>query len=114
MTMTTTVESVSFSKPTIAPKHYIVKGPSGWVETFDRKALDAELKTFMKTVAVNELIDVFVTARELADKQDPVTWHTIVGFLGRSTGHSPLAIPPGVGIAFWAHVELFKREAAVN
>jgi hypothetical protein len=112
--MTISVESVSFSCPTIAPKHYIVKGPSGWTETFDRKTLDDELARFISPAEPRALADVFVTQRAVADKPDPVNWHTIVGFLGRVLGHSPRAVPATVGIAFWAHVELFKREQASN
>lgn len=107
-------DQVSFSCPTITPKHYMVKGPSGWPETFERKKLDAELAVFLSPVPPKEMADVFLQSRALLDKPEPATWFTVIGFLGRTLGVSPRAIPGTVSIAFWAAIVLAEREKAAN
>lgn len=112
--MTATVDDVSFSCPVITPKSYLVKGPSGWPETFDRRTLDDELERFLHPVPPREMATLFVQMRAVADKQEPANWHTIVGYLGRTLGISPRTIPQTVGVAFWATIEIVKREQVAN
>lgn len=114
MVMTAPSDDIQFSCPVIAPKVYIVTGPSGWTETFQRAKLDAELVQFLSPAPVADMVEVFINMRAAADKPEAVGWFTIVGFLGRTLGQSPRSIPPTVGIAFWAHIEIAKREHAMN
>lgn len=109
-TTMTASDRVSFSCPVISPKHYIVKGPSGWVETFARAKLDAELKAFVFPVAPHELAELFVAQRELSLNKEPPTWFTITNYLARTKSISPHSIPATVGVAFWAAIEIAKRE----
>jgi hypothetical protein len=106
--------TVSFSTPTITRKEYIVRGPSGWPETFKRDVCDQALAKFLGVVNTAELVDLFVTQRQLADKTEPANWHTIVGYLGRTFGVSPKAVPHEAGIAFWAHVVMARQNAIAN
>lgn len=115
MAMTTIpVDSVAFSCPVITAKVYIVKGPSGWTETFDRCELDVELARFLHPVPPRDMANVFVDMRATMDKPEVLSWHTVLGFLARTLNVSPHSIPPTVGIAFWAAVELAKHEKAAN
>lgn len=106
-------DDLQFLVPTIGKSVYLVKGPSGWTETFKREKLDRELVAFICPLALADAVDLFITARELSDNKDPTNWFTIVGFLGRTMGVSPRAVPHTVGIAFWAAIllGLLAREA---
>lgn len=93
---------VTFGRPTIAPKVYIVKGPSGWPETFRRDIADRSLIAFVQPAPVDQLVDVFMRHREV--NPGPTDWFTIVGFLSRTMGVSPKMIPHEAGVAFWAQI----------
>lgn len=115
MAMTAASEdTLAFSCPQIAPKHYIVKGPSGWTETFLRAPLDAELVSFLAPVPPRDMAGIFIDMRALIEKPEPANWYTVVGFLGRTLGVNPRSIPHTVGIAFWATVELALHERVAN
>jgi len=108
------INELVFLAPVIGPKVYMARGPSGWVETFLRPKLDAELATFAVPLEVDEIVDMFVATRDLAEKPVPIDWFSIIGFLGRTMNCSPLAVPHTVGIAFWAHVIMARRAATAN
>lgn len=97
-------KDLAFSVPTVAARVYMTKGPSGWMETFKRIELDAELAAFLKPVGISEVVELFVLAREVADKPEPTNWHTVIGFLARTMNVSPKLVPHRVGIAFWGQV----------
>ncbi len=105
-------DELYFQVPTVLPKVYMTKGPSGWPETFLRSRLDAELIAYVKPVPIPELIDIFMTARRLS--RTPTDWFTIVGFLGRTMGCSPSDVPHTIGIAFWAHVVTTTLDRGAN
>jgi len=104
---------ITFGCPDVSPKHYIVKGPSGWPETFLRKDLDCELAAFVAPLPIDEAVDLFTTAREIADDKR-TNWHTIVGFIGRMMGVSPRGVPHRVGIAFWAQYTIAQAGRNAN
>lgn len=107
-------DGLIFSKPEIAKRTYIVRGPSGHTEVFQRDKLDVELAGFLKPAPVIDMVSLFITTRDLSDKKEPTTWFTVAGFLGRTMQMSPKTIPPTVVIAFWAHivVEVRAQDAA--
>lgn len=102
--------TVTFTRPSITPKVYLSKGPSGWPEPFKRDVADRQLLAFIKPVAVRDLVDVFIARRDAAENKT-VDWYTVVGFLGRTMGCSPKMVPHIVGVAFWAHVVMLSRPA---
>lgn len=106
--------SIYFERPTVGPRHYVAKGPSGWAETFSRATLDAELASFLGAAPVIEVVEMYVLQHELSTDKKPEDWHTVIGFLGRLLEVSPLTIPSEVGIAFWGCIELARRERGAN
>lgn len=115
MAMTKRAENseVCFTAPIAGPRDYVVKGLSGWPETFRRKIVDTQLDKFLRAVAptieVDELIDVFIARRELTEDPEPTTWHTIVGFLARTINLHPHDIPPECTISLWGRIVLAQR-----
>lgn len=113
MTVSMTLDNdMFFTRPTIAGKRYIVKGPSGWTEVIPRAQADAELTAFAKPAPVHDIVDMFVSWREL--ERTPTDWWTIVGFLGRTLMCNPKTVPHAVGIAFWGHVVLATSARGAN
>lgn len=107
-----TDDPISFCQPKIGAKAYIAKGPSGWNETFPRAAADLALAKFIGPLVLDELVDMFLTTRQLANT--PTDWHTIVGFLGRTLQIHPRLVPHEAGIAFWARTLLFVADTGAN
>lgn len=105
---------LEFSVPTVTPKVYMTKGPSGWVETFKRTVLDKELTAFLAPLPVDTLVELFVAKRELSEDKEPTSWFTIVGHISRTKGINPIDVPHTVGIAFWAHVVLATVYQGLN
>lgn len=109
---------LAFTCPVIGPKDYVTRGPSGWPEAFKRKQLDGRLHDFVKsfgqTLAVHELVELFIMKRELAEKPEPTDWYSIVGFLARTLDTKPALVPHECGIAFWGHVVIASTARNVN
>ena len=103
---------VTFSAPTIGPKVYITKGPSGWPETFNRSLADRQLAEFAQAVDLDELIETFVLQRSLSD--EPTTWAHVTHFLARTLSVPVHAIPDAVGVAFWAKTILARQAHEAN
>lgn len=103
---------IYFERPQVTGRLYAAKGPSGWIETFDRKPLDEALTAFLGVIPVVDAIDAFIMQREISDR--PTTWQTVVGFIGRLLDVSPLNVPPEVGLAFWGQVELVLQTRGTN
>lgn len=112
MMSTSTNDNVIFNAPVITPKHYIAKSSASWPETFDRKKADAELAKFLAPLPVDDVVSVFVAAREIGEKHADrlIAWHTIVGHLSRITSTRFDLVPVPVAIAFWAHVVMAQAE----
>lgn len=105
--MTVVSADVIFGKPSITPKAYITKGPSGWPEVFDRKKADAALALFVQPVDLEEFVELFVAQRELAtsDGDKRITnWHTIVGFIARTMNCAPRDVPHEAAVALWGRL----------
>lgn len=92
----------SFGRPTIGPRVYLSSGPSGWLETFNRKQADEALQTLLGTVPVGLAVEGFVRSHGLS--KDGVTWSAIVDHLVSLCRVAETAIDPKVGVAFWAGV----------
>lgn len=107
-------DPIWFEKPTVTDRLIMVKGPSGWLETFPRKALDAALEKFLGALPVDDAVALFVLQRETSEDTKATRWETVVGFLGRLFDISPFDVPPEVGLAFWGRVELELRIRGVN
>lgn len=108
----TTDDNLSFGTPKIGPKVYLARGPSGWAQSFDRAKSDKALTDFVHPVEVDELVEMFVMARDLAET--PTDWHTVVGFLARQMQTHPKSVPPEAGVAFWAKAILYKTSKGTN
>lgn len=102
--MSTKDADISFLAPTVTSRHYIAKGPSGWIETFPKQKLDQELKAFVYPVALETLIEMFQATRKLNEAAGPTDWYTVTGFLSRMKTCHPRDVPHTVAIAFWGHV----------
>lgn len=103
--------SLEFTRPIIGPKVYMVKDPSGWVGTYKRAALDAELIEFCEPTSIGVLVDAFLTTRSLAEpdakgKVAPATWFTVKFFLARHLDVPVDTLPITVVIGFWGRVVL--------
>jgi hypothetical protein len=105
---------VTFGPPSIGPRAYVVKGPSGWVEAFAKTASDTALRVFLNPLPVDEAVMLFVTQRELSENKTATEWFTIVGFLGRTMKMTPKAVPHAAAVSFWAAVILYERAQGAN
>jgi hypothetical protein len=102
-----------FTIPVVTSKAYLTRGPSGWPETFDRVSTDKALASFLGKVTTEEAVETFAALREVAE--DKITnWHTVIGYLGRMVGVTPLAVPLEAGVAFWGRYVLAIRERGAN
>jgi hypothetical protein len=99
---------VVFGRPTIGPRVYLVRGPSGWSETYDRKLADAALAKFLHPLAVAAVISPFLTKIRLEAREE--TWADCVEHLTKITQIDPKAIPEIVIVAFWAQAMLLEEE----
>lgn len=108
---------VIFGRPTIGPRVYLVRGPSGWSETFNRKLADVALVKFITPLDVEELVSAFLTAMHLERLERPraiADWDDVAGYLSKITKQPTKAIPEIVVVAFWAHVILHEDEEGTN
>jgi len=106
-------EPVTYGKPVIGPRVYLVKGPSGWSEAFDRKASDAKMVEFLAPLVVRDLIPVFKD-RMRVEGAKAYSWSDIMGWLAGRTTTDQRSIPDAVAIAFWAHVIMFDEAQGAN
>lgn len=120
MAMTKRAENseVAFTVPIIGPKDYVVKGPSGWPEAFRRQKVDAQLDAFVASVAsgidVADIVEIFVVRRELAEKPEPMNWHSVLGFLARQLNMHPHDIPAECVISFWGRIVIEQLARGAN
>jgi hypothetical protein len=101
-------EVVTYGRPTIGPRVYLVKGPSGWSESFDRKTSDKALADFLTPLNVIEVIEMFLQHLKLEGAK-AVSWSDITGYLGRITSTKPDLIPNPAGVAFWAQAIMYEE-----
>jgi len=103
---------VTFTRPTIGPRVYLVKGPSGWSETYIRKLADTALAKFIAPLDLGEVIGAFLTAMRLEAREE--NWEDVIGYLAKITQQSSKTIPEIVGVAFWAQALLHDEQEGIN
>jgi hypothetical protein len=103
---------VTFGRPTIGPRVYLVKGPSGWSETYERKLADAALTKFVSPLDVVEICDALLTAIQLEKCEE--TWHDILDYLAKLTQQNAKTIPEIVVVALWAKMILHEETKEMN
>ncbi len=91
--------SVTFRRPTIGPKAYLVRGPSGWVEAFPREPSDRALTALLGTMPLQTALDGFLTRQTLT--RDQMEWEMIRSYLAEICHHPRDLIPDAAGVAFW-------------
>ncbi len=96
-------QGFAFERPKVKGKVVLAKGPSGWMETFQREAIDNELVAYVAPALVDELVDLYVDQRATSEHKGS-DWFTITGFLGRMLNMHPGHVSPNAALAFWARV----------
>lgn len=104
--------SVTFGKPTVGPKVYLVKGQSGWPETYARKVADKALSDFLNPLNVTDVLAAFTVSMTLEAREE--TWGDVLGYLGKITDTSEKTLPEIVGVAFWALYLISKQLEGTN
>lgn len=103
---------IVFERPTIGPRVYLVKGPSGWSETYDRKRADAALAKLLAPLTIASVVSPFLKKIRLEAREE--TWADCVAHLVKITQLDSKAIPEIVIVAFWAQAILFEEEEGTN
>ena len=103
---------VTFGRPVIGPRVYLVQGPSGWLESFQRKLADKALLDFIAPLDLVEIITSFWTSMDLSARKE--NWEDVVSYLGGLTQRDPKTIPEIVGVAFWGQALLHEDKEEVN
>lgn len=88
------------SPPTVGPKDYVSRGPSGWPEAYDRKESDEMLAEILNTVPVDVALSSFIESE--AVRRDGLIWPNVITFLARITHVDADTIPLPAVVAFWA------------
>jgi len=101
-------EPIAYGEPTIGPRTYLTKGPSGWPESFDRKKTDKRLVDFLNPLTVEKVIDLFL--RDLKIKgAKAISWSDVSGYLGHLTSQDPDLIPEECSVSLWAQTKLYIK-----
>lgn len=103
---------VSFGKPTIGPRVYLTRGPSGWPETYMRDKADAALVEFLTPLDATTVVETFWIAMTLEGREE--NWEDVVGYLAKITQQTSKAIPEVVGVAFWGLALLHLMTGETN
>jgi hypothetical protein len=103
---------VVFGRPTIGPRVYLVRGPSGWSETYDRKLADAALAKFLAPLAIANVVALFL--KKIRLEADEETWAGCVEHLAKITQADSRTIPEIVVVAFWAQTQLLEEQEETN
>jgi hypothetical protein len=108
-------ETVSYGPPTIGPRTYLAKGPSGWPESFDRKATDEKLAQFLSPLEVSSVIETFLGWLR-SEGAKAIAWSDVTEHLANVTNSKPDLVPDAAGVSLWAQTILHKRalEAGAN
>ena len=100
---------MTFSRPTIGPKVYLSRGPSGNAETFPRPSADRELEMYLGKVKVRIAIDGFI--RKMLLERRAENWSDVIGYLSELTKLDADLVPLDVAVSFWAHVDQSRAAA---
>lgn len=108
---------IAFTRPTVGPKVYVTKGPSGWPETYQRAHADLALAEFINPLSLEELVNNFWTKVDLERTEDSQeeTWSQVLVFLAKVTNTANyLQVPEMVAVAFWGKALLIKWTGDTN
>lgn len=104
--------SVTFGKPTVGPKIYLTKGPSGWPEQFSRTVADNALASFLAPLHVEEVLASFRLALQLEGREE--NWGDVIAHLAKVTGSDEKHVPEIAGVALWGRYLIHKRDEEIN
>jgi len=104
--------SVAFGKPTVGPRVYLARGPSGWPEQFSRKLADKALDDFLAPLSVEEVLQTFTATMQLESREE--TWGDVTGHLAKIVETPVKNIPEIVSVAFWGRYVIAKRNEGAN
>jgi len=107
-----TPSHVSFGRPTVGPKVYLVRGPSGWPEQFTRKLADKALETFLAPLDALDVLAAFAAAMRLEGR--PETWEDVLDHLAKVTDTTKKLVPNAVGVAFWGRYLIVQAAEGAN
>lgn len=93
---------ISYTLPTMGPKAYTARGPSGWTETFARKAADARLQHLLGEVPVAVAVEGFRNRCALA--HTPAEWYSVQTYLGELAHIDAKLVPDEAIVALWCQV----------
>lgn len=97
---------LSFKQPVIGNGQYLAPSSSGWMESFDKKACDEALASFIGEMPLDELADNFIEGqrvRNVKQKRKETQWTDVTRYLARIFDIDADSIPIDVAIAFWAY-----------
>jgi hypothetical protein len=103
---------VTLGKPTIGPKVYLTRGPSGWPEQFPRRTADKALETFLAPLDLQDVLASFAAMMKLEARDE--TWEDVLAHLTKITGTAGKLIPNAVSVAFWGRYILALQNEGTN
>ncbi len=102
-------KKITFGPPTVGPREYLVRGSSGWPESYARKEADEELEKFLTKngFPLDLAIDSFMngSADQEVSMQDRIQGYLLK--IGKLEKIEDVGIP--VAIAFWAKLLDWKQ-----
>lgn len=104
--------SVTFGKPTVGPKIYLARGPSGWPEQFPRALADNALASFLAPLNVDDVVASFRRAVQLEGREEG--WGDVITHLAKVTGSDEKRVPEIVGVALWGRYLIFRHNEETN
>jgi hypothetical protein len=105
--------SVTFGEPTIGPRVYLVRGPSGWPETFQRESADQALTDFLSPLDRTSVIHAFSTTLRV-EHRTQMTWETVAAYLAKVTNCPGQIVPEAATVAFWGLWLLYNMNEGTN
>jgi hypothetical protein len=90
----------ALSPPTIGPRDYVCRGPSGWPEAYDREESDEMLMELLANVPLTVAISSFIESDQV--RREGLIWPVVLAFLSRITQTDVDRIPLPAAVAFWA------------
>lgn len=98
----------TLSPPTIGPRDYVCRGPSGWPEAYDREESDQMLAEILTNVPLEVAISSFIESDSV--RREGMLWPVVLTFLSRICHLDIDNIPLPAGVAFWAKAIRAQKE----
>jgi hypothetical protein len=92
---------------------YLVRGPSGWPETFPRELADQTLIDFLTPLDLTTMLDAFQHSMA-TEHRVQLTWDVVVGYLGKITQCPGKSVPEIAAVAFWGQLLLYTTHEDLN